>query len=291
MLENQKILFKLIADLMKGGREHVGKDFSHRSGDVSHMERKVHVGEDIEGCNVGSQSGVYGDVSNVFGGSNYVVAPEDISNTGANYVPRDQLGGNSQHRAPEDISNVTGETSTGPNYVSGDQLRGNNLIVSNPVGRTDTGTSYVSYDISGANNQHRALGDISNLVGRTNYVSMDHLGSRETNLSREHSFGEEGGQFMGEALVLKRASCSVGNFAAKFLNVVFKSEELVNRNCTGTRGKMALDPGKMAIIKKYVFKFYPCAPAQEESTWRKCVVAIDEFLRRKKRDGGKERQD
>ena len=316
VLENQKVLFKLIADLMKGGREHVGKDFSHRSGDVSHMERKVHVGEDIEGCNVGSQSGVYGDVSNVFGGSNYVVAPEDISNTGANYVPRDQLGGNSQHRAPEDISNVTGETSTGPNYVSGgqlggnedisnatggtstgpnyvsgDQLWGNNLIVSNPVGRTDTGTSYVSYDISGANNQHRALGDISNLVGRTNYVSMDHLGSRETNLSREHSFGEEGGQFMGEALVLKRASCSVGNFAAKFLNVVFKSEELVNRNCTGTRGKMALDPGKMAIIKKYVFKFYPCAPAQEESTWRKCVVAIDEFLRRKKRDGGKDRQD
>ena len=357
VLENQKVLFKLIADLMKGGREHVGKDFSHRSGDVSHMERKVHVGEDIEGCSVGSQSGVYGDVSNVFGGSSYVVAPEDISNTGANYVPRDQLGGNSQHRAPEDISNVTGETSTGPNYVSGgqlggngqhraledisnatggtstganyvsggqlggngqhraledisnatggtstgpnyvsgDQLRGNNLIVSNAVGRTDTGTSYVSYDISGANNQHRALGDISNLVGRanmgTNYVSIDHLGSRETNLSREHSFGEEGGQFMGEALVLKRASCSVGNFAAKFLNVVFKSEELVNRNCTGTRGKMALDPGKMAIIKKYVFKFYPCAPAQEESTWRKCVVAIDEFLRRKKRDGGKERQD
>ena len=124
------------------------------------------------------------------------------------------------------------------------------------------GTSYVSMDILGGNNQHR-----------------------ETNFSREHSFEEEGGQFMGEALVLKCASCSVGNFAAKFLNVVFKPEELVNRNCTGTRGKMALDPGKMALIKKYVFKFYPCAPANDESTWRKCVVAIDEFLRRKKRDG------
>ena len=73
---------------------------------------------------MGSQSGVYGDVSNVFGGSNYVVAPEDISNTGANYVPRDQLGGNSQHRAPEDVSNLMGETSTGPNYVSGGQLGG-----------------------------------------------------------------------------------------------------------------------------------------------------------------------
>ena len=328
VLENQKVLFKLIANLMKGGREHVGKDFSHRLGDMSHMEHEVREG--IEGCSVGSQSGVYGDVSNVFGGSNYDVVPEDISNTGTNYVPGDQLGGksqngaledilnatggtntganyvfgdqlggNSQHRALEDISNATGGTSTGTNYVSRDQLGGNNLIISNAVERTDSGTSYVSLDISGGNNQHRALGDISNLVGRrnmgTNYVPMDHLGSnnqqRETNLSREHSFGEEGGQFMGEALVLKRASCSVGNFAAKFLNVVFKSEELVNRNCTGTRGKMALDPGKIAVIKKYVFKFYPCAPAQEESTWRKCVVAIDEFLRRKKRDGGRERHD
>ena len=107
---------------------------------------------------------------------------------------------------------------------------------------------------------------------------------RETNLSREHSFGEEGGKFMGEALVLKRASCSVGNFATKLSIVVFKSEELDNHNCTGTGGKMALDPGKMAVIKKYV-KFYPCAPAQEESTWRKCVVAIDEFLWRTKWDG------
>ena len=99
-----------------------------------------------------------------------------------------------------------------------------------------------------------------------NYVSMDHLGSnnqhRETNLSGEHSFEEEGGQFMVEELVLKRASGSVENFAAKF--------------------------GKMAIINKYVSKFYPCAPAQEESAWRTCVVAIDEFLRRKKRDWGEE---
>ena len=322
VLENQKVLFKLIADLMKGGREHVGKDFSQRLRDV---------GE----CSVGSQSGVYEDVSNVFEGSNYVVASEDITNTGtnyvsednsggnsrqraledisnatggtstgSNYVSRDNSGGNSQHRALEDISNAIGGTNTGSNYISRDQLGGNSQYralgaISNVVGRTDTGTSYVSMDNSGGYNQHQALGDISNVLGRTNmgtnYVSMDHLGSnnqhRETNLSREQSFGEEGGQFMGEALVLKRTSCSVGNFAAKFLNVVFKSEELVNRNCTGTRGKMALDPGKMAVIKKYVFKLYPCAPAQEESTWRKCVVAMDEFLRRKKRDGGRERQD
>ena len=87
---------------------------------------------------------------------------------------------------------------------------------------------------------------------------------------------------MGEALVLKCVSCSVGNFVTKLLSVVFKSEELDNHNCTGTGGKMALSPGNMAVIK-----FYPCAPAQEESTWRKCVVAIDEFLWRKKWDGGR----
>ena len=93
---------------------------------------------------------------------------------------------------------------------------------------------------------------------------------------------------MGEALLLKRSSCSVGNFAAKFLNVIFTPEELVNRNCTGTRGKGSLDAGKLGLIKKYVLKLYPCTPALEETVWRKCVVAIDEFLRRKKRDGRQE---
>ena len=57
---------------------------------------------------------------------------------------------------------------------------------------------------------------------------------------------------MGEALLLKQSSCSVGNFAAKFLNVIFTPEELVNRNCTGTRGKGSLDAGKLGLIKKYV---------------------------------------
>lgn len=116
-------------------------------------------------------------------------------------------------------------------------------------------------------------------------------GNREIDyVSREQSFREEGEQFMGEALLLKRSSCSVGNFAAKFKSIIFKPGELVNRNCTGTRGKQALDPAKMAIVRKYVLKLYPCSPSLEESVWRKCVVAIDEFLRRKKRDGG-QRQD
>lgn len=47
---------------------------------------------------------------------------------------------------------------------------------------------------------------------------------------------------LGEALVLKRTSCSVGNFAAQFLNVVFKSEELANRYSTGSSSTM-FQPG------------------------------------------------
>lgn len=130
---------------MKGGREYVGKDFSYRLGDVLYMEYKVYVGEDIEGCNVGSQSGVYGDVSNVFGGFNYVVVLEDIFNTGVNYVFRDQLGGNSQYRVLEDILNVTGEISIGLNYVFGGQLGGNEDIL-NVTGGISIGLNYVFGD-------------------------------------------------------------------------------------------------------------------------------------------------
>ena len=81
----------------------------------------------------------------------------------------------------------------------------------------------------------------------------------------------------------------MGNFAAKFLSVVFKPEELVNRNCTGTRGKGALDAAKVNVVRKHALKMYPCPPAMQEGVWRKCVIAIDEFLRRKK--GGRQRQD
>ena len=69
--------------------------------------------------------------------------------------------------------------------------------------------------------------------------------------------------------------------------VIFIPEELINRNCTGTRGKGQLDAAKMCSIRKYAFKLFPCMRAQEHLVWRKRVIAINEFLRRKKR----ERQD
>ena len=78
--------------------------------------------------------------------------------------------------------------------------------------------------------------------------------------------------FMGEALLLKRTSCSVGNVAAKFLSIIFKAEELINHNCTGTQGKGQLNTAKMRIIKKYALKLYP---AQEHLVWRKCVPSTN----------------
>ena len=43
---------------------------------------------------------------------------------------------------------------------------------------------------------------------------------------------------------------------------------------------MLIDQGKLGIVKKFVFKLYPCGQAQEDAQWRKCIVAIDAFLHR-----------
>ena len=45
--------------------------------------------------------------------------------------------------------------------------------------------------------------------------------------------------------------------------LVFQPEELLNRNCTGTAGKEALDQVKLGVVKSYVFKLYPCATSHE----------------------------
>ena len=81
------------------------------------------------------------------------------------------------------------------------------------------------------------------------------------NVSREQSLGKEDKIFMGDALVLKRSSCSVGNFAAKFLSVIFKLEELINSNCTGTRGKGQLNAGKIILEKKVCTKTVSMYPS------------------------------
>ena len=51
-----------------------------------------------------------------------------------------------------------------------------------------------------------------------------------------------------------------------------------------TRGKGQLDPNKLGMVKGY---FFLCAKSLDDAQWRKCVVCIDEFLRRKNSVGGR----
>ena len=103
--------------------------------------------------------------------------------------------------------------------------------------------------------------------------------------------GEGGDVFLREAMTIKGGS-SIGNFAVNLVKRVFKQEELVNRNCRGSRGKEALNASKLATVKAYCFKLYPTPPGLKEQQWGKCVIAIDEFLRRrKKKNVTAERQD
>ena len=182
-----------------------------------------------------------------------------------------EYGGNSG-----DSSNVSGDL-----IAVGEEYRGNNIVslgfggslpdlgdISNVIG-----DSIISL---GEEYPGRSLVDISNVIGRSNSLGEESRERRKYFMGRVIRGRRK--KFMGEALLLKQSSCSVGNFAAKFLNVIFKPEELANRNCTGTRGKRRLDAGKLCLIKKYVLKLYPCTPALEETVWRKCVVAIDKFL-------------
>ena len=84
-----------------------------------------------------------------------------------------------------------------------------------------------------------------------------------------------------EIFRLSRKSCSEGNFAVKLLQLIFTKDQLVGRNCNGKRGKLPLEKLKLEVIKQAVSKVYSLNQASKEEVWKKCVVAMDEFLRRK----------
>ena len=68
------------------------------------------------------------------------------------------------------------------------------------------------------------------------------------------SNGREGEDvFLREAMKIKLGSCSVGNFAVRLVQTIFLQEELVNRNCRGSRGKQGLNPSKLAFCKGIYF--------------------------------------
>ena len=94
----------------------------------------------------------------------------------------------------------------------------------------------------------------------------------------------EDSSFFREIVKIKGGSCSIGNFAVKLVQKFYSPIELVNRNCGGSRGKEALEPTKLAKVKEFTFKMYPTPSTLKEEQWKKCVIAIDEYLRRKRKD-------
>ena len=50
---------------------------------------------------------------------------------------------------------------------------------------------------------------------------------------------------LAETLKLKPNSSSVGNLANILVKIIFKTDEIVNRNCSGSSGKDKLDQEKL----------------------------------------------
>ena len=86
---------------------------------------------------------------------------------------------------------------------------------------------------------------------------------------------------LAETLRLKPKSSSAGNLATKLVKVIFKPEELINKNCSGSRGKEKLDEEKLKKLINYVCKGYGVLTEnQRKMTGGDCRLAIDELLRR-----------
>lgn len=80
---------------------------------------------------------------------------------------------------------------------------------------------------------------------------------------------------------IQKTSCSVGNFSVNLVKVLFAKDEILNRNCSGTRGKEALDSDKLNLVRYCAFKLYSIPPEDQDKVWKqKCVISIDEYLRR-----------
>ena len=84
-----------------------------------------------------------------------------------------------------------------------------------------------------------------------------------------------------ELYKMSRQACSEGNFCVKLLNRIYNKEELQGKNCNGKRGQRPLDQYKLELIKETVFKIYSVSYLLRSDIWKKCVISIDEYLRRK----------
>lgn len=153
-IKNQKALFKLMADFMKGGnvgtqkRTNVQEEISHSLGRIS----SISVGRDRERSNFVSR-----DIPNVIGGSS-------------------SLGGN-QHANLGDTSNVIGEA-----ISLGEEYKGNNIVSSGNGGNQHSNLGDISNVIeesiisSGEEYQGRSLVHISNVIGRSSISGEEFRG-------------------------------------------------------------------------------------------------------------------
>lgn len=81
---------------------------------------------------------------------------------------------------------------------------------------------------------------------------------------------------------LSRKSSSIGNFSVKLTNILFRPDELQGRNCNGKLGKLPLDASRLSVIKEAVYHIYSVPDISKADIWKKCVIAIDESIRRPK---------
>ena len=228
IIENQKVLFKFMADVMAGGsvdtkgRTNVRRVLNLGLGHVSNMEgaSSVSVERDrtssvFEGRD-GERSNLHYDLSQDLGHMSYIQGASSVS------VGRDGPSTVFEGRDGERSNFVSGDISGGSlgdplcfsigagkmiEWGTGPTQQGSSGRISNAMGRSGSSGEGSTGSIASRGNrgnQHGILRDISNVMGRPN---ASEEGYREVgHVSREQSLGEEGEKFMGEALVLKRSS-------------------------------------------------------------------------------------
>nr|XP_054759445.1 mucin-2-like [Lytechinus pictus] len=82
---------------------------------------------------------------------------------------------------------------------------------------------------------------------------------------------------------IRMSSCSLGNFAVQVARRIFSRGELQGGNCSGVRGKTALDPQRLHFIFDRVPTVWGVPDSAERfQAVRQCRVAIDTYTRKLK---------
>ena len=88
---------------------------------------------------------------------------------------------------------------------------------------------------------------------------------------------------------LKSRACSETNFAVQVFKILFRDEEMTNKNISGAKGKEPLDPVRIEKIKQYFFQIYPCLEGEDKKKkWSRACEGINNYIRGQKRAKGKQ---